>query len=224
MWGGGLLGGDQFQRLAKSPRDSSRRTRGRPADGAVGDAGGHGTVEEGQGVPLLHPGPGRHPRLFPREGRTARRATGSSSRATSMPVPMPHFFGGGVETLRHLSHPEVTAGFEQVGGNRDRPDPAGEEVGGEVEGVRPARVGDGQPAVELRGQARGQGEGQGWRARPDMYISSPGSGPLAFTTARVLESLIPKRRPWSAANATSRRSMATASGYGKGEGVLPSPM
>ncbi|MNG01477.1 hypothetical protein D3C84_844590 [compost metagenome] len=50
----------------------------------------------------------------------------------------------------------------------------------------------------------------GNRARPDMYISSPGNAPLRLIVPRVLVSLTPKASPFSAPSAISRASIALA--------------
>ena len=53
-------------------------------------------------------------------------------------------------------------------------------------------------AVELVGELASQRQGQGVQERPDMYISSLGSSPAATSTGKVLVSLTPNSRPFSA--------------------------
>ena len=64
-----------------------------------------------------------------------------------------------LQERRHLRGPVVSAGFEQCGGNGDRPD-AGVHDAFDIVVIRAARVGDAQLSAKLFRQFRRQGDGQ----------------------------------------------------------------
>ena len=55
-----------------------------------------------------------------------------------------------------------------------------------------------------------------WRGGPERYIGSSGSTPRWFSTTSVFVSLMPKRRPWSRAKASSSSMSLNARGSWRG--------